>query len=262
MSSVVETVEKENDIDFLPAHYRGHTAQRKGRAWRLSTIVLVGLLLPAVSVYQLRMRSQLKRELGNVAAQCLKIDGYRAQLQVLDTQRQQQEARARLIAYLQFPWPRSQILTALLVSLPQSLTLTSIQIEEITVNAVGSASAAKSPHQETQAQAASLLPSDADLKTLRDKHDPAQVTVMLTGLTTDPSQLHEYLGQLSRNRLFVKAELLSLESPLAKRAIAARNDAAQFRAKVIVVPGPGQPGGPQNNERNETHNASVAGRLP
>jgi len=261
MSTVIETAEKEMDIDFLPAHYREKTEQRKGRAWRLSTVVLVVLLLPAVSVYQLRIRSQLKRELKGVAAQCVKVDGYRSQLQALDTQRRQQEAQARLIAYLQFPWPRSQIMAALTASLPQSLTLTSIQIEEISVSAVAPTSVVKSPHQETQAQEKDLLPADADLKALRDKHDTAQVTVIMTGLTTDPSELHEYLGQLSQNRLFVKAELLSLESPNSKQA-AVLALGARFRAQIIVSPGPGQPGGPKHKIQDEAKSTSVAGRLP
>lgn len=259
--NTIDTAAREPDIDFLPAHYREQTEQRKGRAWRLSTILLVVLLLPAVSVYQLRIRSQLKRELNIVAAQCVKVDGYRAQLQALDGQRREQEARARLIAYLHFPWPRSQILAAMTASLPQSLTITSVQIEEISVSAVAPPSVARNPHQETQTPEQDLLPGDADLKTLRDKHDQAQVTVIMTGWTTDPSQLHEYLGQLSRNRLFVKAELLSLESPTARQA-AAVAQGAQFRAQIMVAPGPGQPGGPQRQGQEEAQSTSVAGRLP
>ncbi|MCE9555013.1 MAG: hypothetical protein K8T91_16790 [Planctomycetes bacterium] len=258
----------EQEIDFLPAHYREHTAKKKGRAWRLTTIVLIAMMLPVASFYQLRVRAKLQRELDTLRPQCVTVDAYRAQLQTLDKKRLSLESKARLIAYLHHPWPRSQILSALLPTLPQSVALTSIQIEEMAGTAIAAAPIAKNPHQEVQVQAAEVLPADADLKYLRDRHDPAQVVVLLSGVTTDQSQLHEYLGKLARNRLFVKTELLSLESPSSKQAAGKNTEGDQFRARLIVCQGPGQPDGPKSKGDKDGSIAGanrttvVAGRVP
>jgi len=254
------------DIDFLPAHYREHTAEKKGRAWRLSTIILLGMMLPVASFYQLRVRSKLHRELTALGPQCAMVEAYQTQLNGLEKKRGEMEAQARLIAYLRHPWPRSQIVAALLPTLPESVSLTSIQIEELAGSAVASPALVRNPHQQIQPQT-SALPADADLESLRTRHDQAQVIVLLSGLTTDQSQLHEYLGHLARNRLFVKTELLSLESPSAKQAAAARTtEGDQFRARLIVCQGPGQPHGPKGKQDGaaeaQVHAAVAAGRLP
>lgn len=246
MTTPLEPTAQPREIDFLPAQYREQSAKKKGQAGRLTTIVLLAMMLPVASFYQMRVRGKLQGELNEIRPQCATIDAYHAQLQALEKKRLNLEAQARLIAYLHHPWPRSQILSALLPKLPQSIVLTSIQIDEMAGNAIAAAPVAKNVHQETQGQTDQPLPADADLKHLRDRHDRAQVVVLLSGLTTDQSQLHEYLGQLAHNRLFVKIELLSLESPTSKQAAAGKNAAGdQFRARLIVGQGPGQPDGPK-----------------
>lgn len=244
MTTADELIVKQQEVDFLPAQYRERTAKKKGRAWRLTTIILLAMMLPVASFYQLRVRGKLQRELNDIRPQCMRIDAYHAKLQGLEKKRLSLESKARLIAYLHHPWPRSQIMSALLPPLPESIAITSIQIEEMAGNMIAAAPAAKNPHQEGQSPVSEMLPAEADLKYLRERHDQAQVVVLLSGLTTDQSQLHEYLGQLARNRLFVKTELLSLESPATKQAAAGKNtDGDQFRAKIIVAQGPGQPDG-------------------
>lgn len=265
MTTTPEQILLEQEVDFLPAHYRERTAKQKGRAWRLTTIILLAMMLPVASFYQLRVHGTIQRELTAIRPQCATLDAYRSQLQTLDKKRLNLEAKARLFAYLHHPWPRSQILSALLPPLPESVALTSIQIEEMASNAIATTPVSRNPQQETQPQTPDSIPADADLKFLRERHDKAQVVVLLSGLTTDQSQLHEYLGQLARNRLFVKAELLSLESPTTKQTANSAADGDQFRARLIVIQAHGQPEGPKGMNggvADPSSTAAVAGRLP
>jgi Tfp pilus assembly protein PilN len=263
MTANQDTIAKETDIDFLPARYREHTAQRKGQAWRLSTLILLGMMLPVASFYQLRVRSSLQKELAAIQPQCAAIDAYQTQLQGLQQKQQRLESMARVIAYLQHPWPRSQLLSALLPELPESVSLTSIQIEEMNSGAPAAAPGPKNPHQETGTETAELRPAEADLKQLRERHDKAQVVVMLAGMATDPGQLHEYLGRLARHRLFTKTELLSLASPSAKAPAGRKaGDGSEFRAMLIVAQGPGQPQGPNPQADPKTPASAIAGRTP
>ena len=243
MSTAQSITAIEQDIDFLPAHYREQTAHRKGRAWRLSTIILLAMLLPVASFYQMRVRFTLQKQLDELRPQCALIDANRAQLQALELKRQDGQSAARLVAYLHHPWPRSQVLSALLPNLPESVTLTSIQIEEIAGSAAVAIPATRNLHQEAVAQTPELPPAEADAKSLRDRHDNAQVVVLLSGLATDPAELHEYLGHLSHHRLFVKTELMSLESPASKGPIAGKVEGSQFRARLILAQCSGQPEG-------------------
>ena len=85
-----------------------------------------------------------------------------------------------------------------------------------------------------------MTPAERDLTQLRQRLDPLQTTVIITGAATESAALHRYLGEMDANNIFAKAELDSFASVDNGKGGALM----QFRATLVVRPGYGQAGGP------------------
>jgi Tfp pilus assembly protein PilN len=228
------------NIDFLPQEYRQRRARRHGQSGRIVAIAGIGALIVAAAFGQRYQRRQADDEMATVApvydtavAQQQQLDGLQSQLQTA-------RAAAELYAYLRHPWPRTQLLAALLGPLPAEIGLDQVQIVRETAPAVPVANVEGSPagnRPNAETDLAKLLPAQRDLRQLRDELDKMRTVIHLSGTTSDTGQLHGYLHALGRSDLFAKAELDSLES-------AEGSGASRFRATLVVRPGYGQPGGP------------------
>jgi Tfp pilus assembly protein PilN len=89
---------------------------------------------------------------------------------------------------------------------------------------------------------AKLPRAGRDLKALREQFDRATTVVSLSGLASDSDGVYRYLGELGRNRLFAKVDLVSLDN--AANAANRREDRLEFKLSVVVRPGYGLPDGP------------------
>jgi hypothetical protein len=150
-------------------------------------------------------------------------------------------ASAELCTYLRHPWPRTQLLSALLRPLPEEIAFLQVQI--FRQPATGRPPTEFQPPADKKAEEEKLksLPAAGrDLAALRARLDPLQTVVVLGGTATESALLHGYLGALDATDVFDKAELDCFN-----RVDNSKGGAAlQFRAVLAVEPGYGQPGGP------------------
>jgi len=237
------------DIDFLPAEYRQKHASRQTKPWRVVVVIaVVGLL--ATATLGLRSRRQAAEDhLALVEPQYDLVVQQSNALAGLQTQLQTAAAKAELITYLRHPWPKSQILSALLTPLPEQITLRELQVFSESRPKSRTSQSRSAAEANAQAAAdANLGPAGLDLKDFREKFDDSQTVVLLEGVTTDSAALHKYLGKLDEVDLFSNVELRSVESidgGPSEDGIAG-GGTMQFQAAAIVRPGYGQPGGPED----------------
>ncbi|MCE9547652.1 MAG: hypothetical protein K8T25_19455 [Planctomycetia bacterium] len=241
------------EVDFLPAHFREDTEKRKGQNGRFVVVLLFALLMPVASFFQHRVRHGFERQIALIEPECALAANDAAKLKALEAKLQRVESTAQLVTYLRHPWPRSQMLSALLPAMPKSIVLGSVHIIQVTHGATHAAQPVNNNnlHQEGTAEIAPKLTQvERDLQMLRAQNDPMRVEMLLAGTAADPTQLHEYLSELARNPLFVRSELESLEQvPTAalSAADAPKADTAKpvrFRVRLVVRTGYGQPNGP------------------
>jgi hypothetical protein len=148
------------------------------------------------------------------------------------------ERQAELETYLKHPWPRTQILAALIDQLPEE-----VQLEKISIVREPLPASANEPLPQTtkvgEAAQAKLDPAQRDLETIRNVYDRSRIVVQLAGQSDDPLAFHRYLEDLGRSKLFTKLEEGGLE-----HVAGDTEDHIRFTARIIIRPGYGQPGGP------------------
>jgi len=236
-------------IDFLPVEYRQKCASRHTKPWR--AVVVIGFVaLLAAATLGVRSRHKIaEKNLDTLAPQYDLVVKQSAALGSVQSQLLAARSEAELFTYLRHPWPKSQILSALLTPLPREITLRELQVfgeSRARSSVVESRSRAELDSQ--AAADAALSPAGRDLKDYREKYDDSQTVVLLDGTTTDSAVLHSYLGKLDDVKLFSKVELRSVESVDLRPAETAGGNGGgtmQFQAAAIVRPGYGQPGGPE-----------------
>jgi Tfp pilus assembly protein PilN len=229
-----------HDIDFLPAQFFERRSRRQAQPWRMFVVLALVALMAVAAVVQRGRRSVLEGDLAAVEPSYESATQQNRQLAAVQAKLQRLRSLAGLYAYLQHPWPRTQLLAGVLEPLPEDVTFDRVQIvrERPPVQATPERqNSGANPLEEEQL--AKLPPPERDLKKLRGECDPMRTVVHLAGTTADSASLHRYLGELGKNGLFVKAELNSLESVPGKTTSLMR-----FQATVFVRPGYGQPGGP------------------
>jgi len=227
------------DIDFLPLHYREEFAKRRGNSLRLVVAGMFVLLVIAGAVQQARVERWLRNELEELRARHLEAVAVRAELARLQEEQEEAAATAELFTYLDHPWPRTQVLSALLEPLPDAIRITrcSLMREKFRRETSDSEQTASQPNTNEQPQEPRQAAA-RDLARLREQHDNTRLIVALSGATTDLSALHVYLSEVDRHRLVEQAELRSIEGG------SGRQRAAVFHARIVIRPGFGQPDGP------------------
>lgn len=228
------------DIDFLPLRYRDARAQRRAQCWRIAVLLMFGGLVCSAVVGQYGIRRRIQEQAEVVRAQHAAALAEASRLARLEQELKPHRVRAELLTQLRQPWPATQVLSQVLAPLPDSITLSKLEI--CRQPAAGASPREPGPISEAPAAAAAagLLPAERDVQRLRKELNRSQVVVTLEGLTEDEASLHVYLGQLAAADLLDKAELASLaaERPDAS-AVGAR-----FQVRLVVRPGYGQQGGP------------------
>jgi Tfp pilus assembly protein PilN len=229
-----------HDIDFLPAQYTQRRSRRQTHPWRVFVVLAFVALVAVAAVAQRGRRQSLEADLAAVEPAYELAMQQNRQLGAVQAKLQRLRGLAALYAYLQHPWPRTQLLVGVLEPLPEDVTFERVQIVRekppAPVNGERQVRGENLPEEE---QLAKLPPPERDLKRTRNVCDNMRTVIHLAGTTTDSASLHRYLGELGKNGLFVKAELNSLES-VANNA----KPLMRFQATVLVRPGYGQPGGP------------------
>ena len=230
----------EHQVDFLPIEYHQQHELRRQVSHRILTIVLVVGLVAALASWQSHSGRVARGELAELVPQYDRAVRQDQELSKLQGELQVAQAEAELITYLRHPWPRTQLLRAVVDPLPEAITLREVTIARDANR--GAETMDRVPQLDRQAQEqalAKLPPAARDLKALREQFDRVQVVISLSGATTDDSAPHRYVAELGKNPLFVKADLVSLEN-----AAADREGKLEFKAVVVVRPGYGLSDGP------------------
>ena len=234
------------DIDFLPAEYRQKDAKRHTHEWRAAGMFAAVALLLAVAAGQ---NQEYRRAGERLATATAEYDAAVAQTRQRDELQPRWEAAradAELFTYLRHPWPRTQILAAVLGPLPESITLDRVEIRtDVPRRANASRALSRTQQEAEDAAGAKLPPAARDLRELREKRDPARTVAAISGTTGRVDLVHQYLGELARSPLVAKAELDSLENVTGQPDAEGKEEVdTRFAATIVIRPGYGQPTGP------------------
>ncbi len=238
------------DIDFLPAEYFQRRVRQQARPWRIAALTLLGALATGAATGQYLQRQRLQAELDALLPAYQLASAEQQRLAQMQAQLQTEEQTAELLAYLHHPWPKSQILRALVDNLPEQVVLEQLRIGRQRRQTQQPAEV-RPPSAEQREDLSKLPAAQRDLRVLREEYDTADVYVRIEGYTSDSSALYGWLTALGKQRLVAKAELISIESTAQTTPGPMR-----FAAVVVVVPGYGQPGGPTPAEAQQ-----LAGRA-
>jgi len=235
-----------SSIDFLPTQYHQRHARRRAQPWRVVVMAAFVALLSGAAASQYMDKRRAEKKLANIVPQYDLAVSQNKQLAEVQARLKKDQGKAGLYTYLRHPWPKTQLMAAVIGPLPEKITLDRLHVARQAVQKERSmrrrSRAERSAEDE---EIAKLSPVARDLKRFRDEFDNAETVVRISGTTRDSSLLHGYLGELGTSILFSKAELDSIESVDSKSA-----GQLQFLATLVVRPGYGQPNGPEGRKRS------------
>jgi Tfp pilus assembly protein PilN len=225
------------DIDFLPQEMQRRQARRDSSLRPVLVGAAIIAIVGAAAIVQHRQTREARQALA--AVEPFYEQAVAQQQQLVETKKQVEKLRheAELYTYLKHPWPRTQLLAAVLLPLPAAVRLEQLQVVREAASPSGQPETRARGDRPSDEEQAKLMPVQRDLRRLREEYDKTQAVVRLSGSTSDSAALHQYLAELGRNGLFVRAELDAIESLEVKGVPTAR-----FRATLFVRPGYGQPG--------------------
>jgi hypothetical protein len=197
-------------IDFLPEHYRERRKQCRVRWWWAMVACLFGGIVATTSSLQWLNQRRVVADLQKLELQVATARQLDQHLLQLETKVAALSHTANLYTFLSHPWPRTQILAAVVHPLPAEVELSSVRISESMIAAIpvstppgGDATASAPPPSH---------PAIADLQQLHDAHELQRVVVTIEGSAQKVSTLHEYLAALGEHPLVAEARLNSLET--------------------------------------------------
>ncbi|MCA9247867.1 MAG: hypothetical protein KDA42_12145 [Planctomycetales bacterium] len=199
-------------IDFLPVRFREQSERRTVNVWRLvaaggfAVMVLAGAWMQQQTLRALESQLAQVTLNHNVAlARTQRLADTKARLALAD-------ARAELAAYLQHPWPRSQVLAAIINPLPESVVLKQVRFTKRLSDQQRDRAAATSKTREGPGATneSNLDPATEDLQMLRDSVGEIEI-IQIVGSAGDVSDLYDYLASVSENPLVSSAKVESIE---------------------------------------------------
>ncbi len=234
------------DVDFLPVRYRQRRLRRRWQPWRVVVVFVFVVLAATAALSQQGRKRRAEHELAAIGPQYEMAVSQNRRLTEIQTRLAAAREDAELLTYLRHPWPRTQLLAALLTPLPEEITLERLQItHELRQDHVPRQRYRRSETGRQDGETEKLPPAACDLKRLREQFDEQKTFVLISGTASESAAVHRYLGDLGRSSLFIEADLESLES--------AEQDPTkrlQFDAALVVRPGYGQPGGPTDPQKS------------
>jgi hypothetical protein len=224
------------NIDFLPEIYNQQRVQRRARGWWCTVAGIFAAAILSASCYQWWIRRGIQLELSQVEPKYAQALQREVELQVVKGEITRAGEVASLYAYLTHPWPRTQLLAAIIRPLPDSIRLSDVTIafENLPPDTV------IQPVASTTAEKQTPSPASQDLAQLRSECDGRQVVMSITGSATVLTELHAYVDQLGKSPLIAAAHLKGVESAGSGKAVGE----SRFQIHVVVQPGYGQHGGP------------------
>ncbi len=233
-----------SSVDFLPNDYHRQAADRRWQLWLAILLAIFAGVVGIVTALQHLERRSVQRRHDIVRIPFEQANAANERLAELKAQLAESSDVAEFYTYLQHPWPRTQILAALIENLPPEVTLSEVTIlreqpeDDLNVQRGRRRPATVQKDDEKDPKPPSLRQI---LKQLRSEIDRAHTIVRVRGIATDNPTLHRSIADLSNSRLFTKVDLESLDS--------LQDDltpgASTFEIRLELLPGYGQPNGPE-----------------
>ncbi len=246
-------------IDFLPERYRQATSRRRTSYWRFVVTVLFVAAFAATAYALDRTRREVRAEHARVEQRLQTARQSAAAVTPRAAELEHVSRYADLLTFLRHPWPRSRIVETVLASLPASVTLDKLRLNNVAKPVVSTEGAA-----DGETADAATADAAADLATLRRDATAVDVVVLLEGTTRDPAELYAYVQRLGASDLIAEARLTSIEAAGSGEPVAAgksESGAVRFALEARVRPGWGLPGGPRSAPAAEVSAAQADATL-
>lgn len=229
------------NIDFLPQRYRDNNVRRKAGVWRFVVVLCLGGTVAAASLGQFAYRGRVKRQVTEIQPLLAQAKASESELAQLRNELTRVSHTATLYAVVQTPWPRTQILAAIVEPLEEGITIVELHHSR----RPRGTTATTSPASEFQLgpsekKKETLSAVEQDLAHVREQLRNLQDMVHIHGETDDSTRLHAYLARLEAAPILERVELLEVDSV----KTAGEPTRVRFTASVIVR---------QVLLRNETH---------
>lgn len=222
------------NIDFLPESYRRRRIQRRAYAWEISVLLLFGGIVAATALMQFGLRWQVSQRMATLEPSFQQALQTQNRYRLLQAELAKSSEAAELYMFLEHPWPRTQVLHAIVDSLPAQISLTNLHITSEAVQSSATSRAVLSDE-----ALARLSAAQRDLDRLRKDADSRRAIVWIAGITSDASQVHELTQRLAGRPPFESVKLDMVESK-----VDGGLKQTTFRLRGVLTPGYGQAGGP------------------
>jgi len=231
-----------NSVDFLPNDYRRRAADRRLHALLLAVLAVYAALVIAITAYQLLTQRSVKQKFEQLGLPTVQAELANKRVAELEVQLAEINVHADLHTYLRHPWPRTQILAALVDHLPSEVSLTEVTMRRERRERQEERAILRRPKPSRKEDKKDPKKPDAQesLKRLRKETDATRTLIWIRGMTTDNSALHKCIRDLGDSWLFTRADLESLDSTENENT----PGAASFEICLELLPGYGQPDGP------------------
>lgn len=197
-----------NEIEFLPKKYLEKRARSNVKWSRLLLLMLVLVGIVGVGLYQVAALHHLHSQLAEVDDEHQRIVKLMTEVNNKREVLNRLQHSARLLTFLEHPYPRSQILAALVNPLSDQIALSQIHLthQQTDPNVFRTLADLSDPK-----QAATVHPMKQDLNTLTAESRLRQCTVELAGTTDDPSTLYNFLTALHQSEIVETAKIESID---------------------------------------------------
>jgi hypothetical protein len=218
-------------VEFLPPRYRQRQAARRNVLRRIGAVAAVAAGIGAASVWQHGQQRQARQQLAKVEARQQVVEANTRRLEELQWELANARAAAELCVFLRRPWPRTRIFASVVGAAPEKVELTEITISEEAPDP-GSSAGRSSPARSAAPGAAANEgpPAARDLRRLVEESGRTRTVVRIAGAAADSAAIHRFVANLSRDPLFARTELGSLESIEQPE----RGTVTRFAARIVV----------------------------
>lgn len=216
-----------NDINFLPVEYRRKSFDRKDQRRQALIVGVLFLSIGASYTYQRASNMNLASELDQ-ARQLHRVTLEQFQeLHAVESELRKLSTDAAALVYLEHPWPQTQVVTTVADRVPDSATLTQLRVVRV-------------PRASNQRRREDDVPAGQtafarDETVLRERYDSAPYQLIITGVTSDHGELHQFVIALDKHSLIQRAELSNLDG------IAENDGQFSFVLTCYLKPGYGVP---------------------
>ncbi len=215
-----------NEIEFLPKKFRERRARNNIRVSRTFVLLLLAAAMALVTIYQLSSLRRVQVQLADLEDAHAQVAQLMAEVDLKREEVHRLRHYARLLTFLEHPYPKSQIVASLANLIPPEMVITQMHLSH---------PAARTGAFQPLAEAdTSKMPAmEQDLQKLVHETRTRRCTVELEGTTEDTSALYEFLARLHQLEIVESAKIESVDP----RTGTAGTEISNFTAHIKIKPG-------------------------